>query len=72
MEHKDISVDVGSNQLSVTFAYREQEDKKQVCVITTEDRQLIVDEQQKILSNDMPEEWVQPILKVLTEIASGY
>lgn len=72
MEYKDIDVTAGDKQLSVTYSYHENDEKKQVCSITTEGKTLVVDEQQNVLSNDMPEDWVQPILKVLTEIASGF
>jgi hypothetical protein len=72
MEFSNIEVIVPDRKLLVNFNYHEAPDKTQICTITSEGHTLTVDENLNVLNSDMPQDWVQPIMKVLQEIASGF
>ncbi|WP_288878834.1 hypothetical protein [Pedobacter panaciterrae] len=71
MRYTDIPVHIGDKRIFVTYDYTETPEKKEPCVVTSEGKEMRIDNEFKVLSSDMPHEWAQPIIEELKKLIAG-
>jgi len=71
MRYTDIPVHIGSERVIVTYDYGETIEKGKTCTITTEGKEMIVAEDLTVISKNIPNEWIRPIIDKLKELVAG-
>ncbi len=70
MKYMDIPVLLNDKTILVNYEYLEDKQLGKVCVVTSEGKKLVLNEELATVSNDFPQEWIQPVVDTLTKITN--
>lgn len=67
-EFSNIPVEIDGEAHAVDYRYKESGKYGQACYITSEGKQLVVDEDFGVLESTMPKHWKQPVIDRLVAL----